>query len=144
MDEVIPSPQKSKWLIPLVLILLVGWILAGFFGYSYKKVKEESLNSTHTATESVTIHEPVEVAGKIVYRDVVKTNVVHDTVEVVKKETTIIRSGVSVGVAMSLTGDKAIWAAPDLFPIGPGNLQGMAFYDLSGKLYIGGAYRLNF
>jgi hypothetical protein len=124
--------KQVRFVIGLGLGVLLGALLGLFGGPSIRKDKAE------VSSAGTTIIEPMEVGGKVVYRTIYKTETK------TKRETVEIRSGVSVGAASTLNGDRAAWASADLFALGPGNVQGMAFYDLRGSLYLGAGYRLNF
>lgn len=153
-DEAQPEIQKIKddlkpwwgWAVALLLLCTMGPC-----SYSLKKETDELKKTSATHSEAVTIREPVEVAGKVVYKETIRS--VHDTLntEDKKKEVTIIKSGFSLGLAYGGAindplnkSDWALWAVPDLLPLGPGNIQGMGLIGESGHYYIGAGYHLNF
>lgn len=138
------SPMMSPMMIFLLLALaVVGWLLAGVFGYSYKQVSDKMAKTTTDNSSAVSISNPVDVNGHIVYQTIVKH--VHDvgTTEVQEKKTTVIKSGCAVGVAMRTNGTTGVYLAPEVLGLGPGNIQvmGLASKD---ELWGGVGYRLNF
>ena len=142
VDEV-----KRFWLVTVIIVAAIGWIAAGFFGYSYKKTTDQLtlLQSQSTHQAGVTITKWQEINGKAYPVTIVKT--VHDT-QVVKEKTetkteTVIRSGVSVGVGYSTKLEPTGLIDADLIPLGPGNVQVWATGN-TGEQVGGLAYRFNF
>jgi hypothetical protein len=142
VDEV-----KRFWLVTVIIVAAIGWIAAGFFGYSYKKTTDQLtlLQSQSTHQAGVTITKWQEINGKAYPVTVIRT--VHDT-QVVKEKTetkteTVIRSGVSVGVGESTRGETTGLLDADLIPLGPGNVQVWATGNTY-ELVAGAAYRFNF
>lgn len=139
--EPVPT-DKTKfygWLVALVL-----FIYAGFSSYSWKQTVDKLSKSKDTYSSSVTIREPVEVAGNIVYKTTTQT--VHDvkTLLVHDKTVTTIKSGCTLGLAYSSRLAPGLYLSPDVFPLGPGNVQLLALGFTNGELVGGVGYRLNF
>lgn len=141
MDPQIPT-DKTKfygWLVALVL-----FFYAGFSSYSWKQTVEKLAKSKDVYSSSVTIREPMEVAGKIVYKTTtqtvhdVKTQVIHD------KTVTTIKSGCTLGFVYSTRLSPGLYLSPDILPFGPGNVQVIAMGFQNGELVGGLGYRLNF
>lgn len=140
-----------KWIWILVVVLLAGWILAGFFGYSKKKVEDEFKSFKATHSEGVTIYGWKEIAGKAYPVTMFKTVLDTSDSEDHKHKETTWRSGVDLGAAMSpLSGNKMIWGDPDLFPVGPITTKAFASFVFpnanlpGGDLYLGGGIRIQF
>jgi hypothetical protein len=142
-----PDPiQEVKKDVPVLLIVLalIGWVLSGFFGYSWKQTKDDLLKEKSSHNEAVTISTPVQMPnGKIVYKTITKT--IHDTANILihDKTTTTIKSGCALGVCYSTRGNIGAYLAPDIFGIGPGSIQlmGLASRD---ELVGGVGYCLRF
>jgi hypothetical protein len=140
-----PSGSAIRWIALAVGIL--GWILSGFFGYSYKQTTDKltQMQADATHQEAVTISIPVEVAGKLAYKTI--TKMVHDTqtqtVTVHDKTETTIRSSCTVGAFYSTRGDLGGYVAPDVFGFGPGAFQVLAAGSKD-ELIGGLGYRFNF
>lgn len=142
-----PTPEATvprKWFIISCAVCIVLLILSTFASYSWKQTVDKLSKTADTYSSSVTITEPVEVGGKIVFKTTtqtvhdVKTQVIHD------KTVTTIKSGCTLGLAYSTRLTPGLYLSPDLFPFGPGNVQalGLAFSD--GQFVLGAGYRLNF
>jgi hypothetical protein len=145
-DPLTPATEadvKKFWLIALGILALIGWVLSGFFGYSYKQVSDAKSRAVTVHSEGVTITKWQEIGGKAYPVTIVKT--VHDsgTSQTETKVTTTIRSGVSVGVGYSTKLEPTGLIDADLFPLGPGNVQVWATGN-TGEQVAGGAYRFNF
>ena len=143
-DPVQPALAEIKKDWPWAVIIIVALVLTNLFcGYSWKQTTDKLTQLQASHSESVTITEPVEVAGKIVYKTTTQT--VHDTqtVTVHDKTVTEIKSGVSLGLGFDVNLNPALMADADLLPLGPGNIQGWASGSKSDQM-AGLAYRLNF
>lgn len=136
------AEDKTKfygWLVALVL-----FIYAGFSSYSWKQTTDKLAKSKDVYSSAVTIREPVEVGGKIVYKTTtqtvhdVKTQVIHD------KTVTTIKSGCTLGFVYSTRNSPGLYLSPDILPFGPGNVQVIAIGFQNGELVGGLGYRLNF
>lgn len=133
-DETNPVPPATvplKWFLIAVAVALISLASAGFSTYSWKQEHEKFLKSSET--DKI----PMLVGGKIVYRTITKTQTLHD------KTVTTIKSGCTLGLAISSNGAPSVYLAPDLLGFGPGNIQilGLASKD---ELIGGVGYRLNF
>jgi hypothetical protein len=133
-----PDLQKeiTKWkryCLILLVITVVTLLLCGT--YSLKKTTE----SQQTNANGVTIIEPVEVAGQVAYRTIYQTK----TEYIEKKQTLTIKSGCTLGLAMSAAGHKGLWIVPELLPLGPGNVTAMTLLSVD-EQWVGVGYRLNF
>jgi hypothetical protein len=136
VTNVDPQVEITKWkryCLIMLVITVVTLLLCGT--YSLKKTTESQ--QSHSA--GVTIKEPVEVAGKIVYRTIYQT--VTDYIE--KKQTLTIKSGCTLGLAISAAGHKGLWIVPELLPLGPGNVTAMTLLSVD-EQWVGAGYRLNF
>ena len=125
----VPDPiQEVKKDVPVLLILLalIGWVLSGFLGYSWKQTKDDLTKEQSSHSAAVTITTPMYVGGKIVYKT--ETQVVHDqgTTVIHDKTTTTIKSGCALGLCYSSRGSVGAYLAPDVFGIGPGSIQVLA------------------
>ncbi len=140
-EPVIPTDRTKfyGWIVAIAL-----FIYAGFSSYSWKQTTDKLSKMADAYSSSVTIQEPVEVAGKIVYKTTtqtvhdVKTQVIHD------KTVTTIKSGCTLGFAYSTRLSPGLYLSPDVLPFGPGNVQILACGFQNGELIGGVGYRLNF
>ena len=138
------SEVKKDWPWILIILLLIGWILAGFAGYSWKQTSDKLTQMQNEASHSEVVSEPVTVVnGKVYYKTITVRDTQTQTVTVHDKTQTVIRSGVSLGLGYSTSMKPTAFIDADLFPIGPGNIQVWATAN-SGEQVAGGAYRFNF
>lgn len=132
-----------KYFLIAVLVAVVALFLASFSSYSLKKTEDKVTMLSATSSSGVTIFKWQDVAGKAypVTEYLSDSSVVSQKQE--DKTVTTIKSGCTLGVAMSTKGAPGIYLAPDILAFGPGNVQvlGMASKD---EVIAGIGYRLNF
>ena len=135
---------KKDW--PWAVILIVALVLSNLFcGYSWKQTTDKLTKLQEADTHSEVVSEPATVVnGKVYYKTVTVHDTKTQTLTVHDKSETIIKSGVSLGLAYSTKMNYAGTITADLFPLGPGNLQVQALAASSGEIFGGAAYRINF
>ena len=151
MSEAETTPQAPTPSTPFNWKLYIGWIVALILliysacsTYSYKKVSDTLAKSSNVYQSAVTVTVPMEVAGKIAYKTIIKT--VHDNSvsSTETKVTTTIKSGCTLGLLYSTTNHPGVYLSPDILAFGPGNLQVIGEAFSGGELIGGAGYRLNF
>lgn len=138
-----PKEVEKFWIIFLGVVALIGWVLSGFFGYSWKQVSDAKSQAVTVHSEAMTITQWQEVAGKAYPVTIIKNVKDSGKSETETKVTTTIRSGVSVGGGLSTKQEWTALLDADLIPLGPGNVQVWATAN-SGEQVGGLAYRFNF